>query len=80
METISKSSKQSGEKQLAKYVFIGYFLNALARPSGGMADAGDLKSPARSGRMGSNPISAIIKIISYLLVENNRYAICQKRR
>ena len=55
METISKSSKQSGEKQLAKYVFIGYFLNALcrqaplagARPSGGMADAGDLKSPAR---------------------------------
>ena len=32
----------------------------LARPSGGMADAGDLKSPARKGRMGSNPISAII--------------------
>ncbi len=30
------------------------------RPSGGMADAGDLKSPARKGRVGSNPTSAII--------------------
>ena len=29
------------------------------RPSGGMADAGDLKSPARNGRVGSNPTSAI---------------------
>jgi hypothetical protein len=29
------------------------------RPSGGMADAGDLKSPARKGRVGSNPTSAI---------------------
>ena len=29
------------------------------RPSGGMADAGDLKSPARYGRVGSNPTSAI---------------------
>ncbi len=28
-------------------------------PSGGMADAGDLKSPARNGRVGSNPTSAI---------------------
>ena len=27
-------------------------------PSGGMADAGDLKSPAYNGRMGSTPISA----------------------
>lgn len=31
------------------------------RPSGGMADAGDLKSPARNGRVGSNPTSAIIE-------------------
>ena len=31
------------------------------RPSGGMADAGDLKSPARNGRVGSNPTSAIIR-------------------
>ena len=30
------------------------------RPSGGMADAGDLKSPARNGRVGSNPTSAIM--------------------
>ena len=30
------------------------------RPSGGMADAGDLKSPARNGRVGSNPTSANI--------------------
>ncbi len=28
-------------------------------PSGGMADAGDLKSPAHYGRVGSNPTSAI---------------------
>ena len=27
-------------------------------PSGGMADAGDLKSPACNGRVGSNPTSA----------------------
>ena len=31
------------------------------RPSGGMADAGDLKSPARNGRVGSNPTSAIFR-------------------
>ncbi len=38
-------------------------LNALAyrvRPSGGMADAGDLKSPARYGRVGSTPTSATV--------------------
>ena len=28
------------------------------RPSGGMADAGDLKSPARQGRVGSSPTLA----------------------
>ena len=32
------------------------------RPSGGMADAGDLKSPARKGRVGSNPTSATTRI------------------
>ena len=31
------------------------------RPSGGMADAGDLKSPAHNGRVGSNPTSAIFR-------------------
>ncbi len=37
-------------------------LNAItyfAGPSGGMADAGDLKSPAHYGRVGSTPTSAI---------------------
>ena len=27
-----------------------------------MADAGDLKSPARNGRVGSNPTSAIVVV------------------
>jgi hypothetical protein len=41
------------------------------RPSGGMADAGDLKSPARSGRVGSNPTSAIDFNFSEALFFNN---------
>ena len=33
-------------------------------PSGGMADAGDLKSPVRNGRVGSTPTSATIFLAS----------------
>ena len=33
-------------------------LSGAGRPSGGMADAGDLKSPVRKGRVGSTPTSA----------------------
>ena len=48
-------------KQFAKSVRIAY--DTSFRPSGGMADAGDLKSPARNGRVGSTPTSAILYIL-----------------
>ena len=38
------------------------YISLLAWPSGGMADAGDLKSPARNGRVGSTPTSAIVSV------------------
>ena len=41
---------------------LPYKLTYYIRPSGGKADAGDLKSPARKGRVGSNPTSAITRI------------------
>ncbi len=36
-----------------------------------MADAGDLKSPVRNGRVGSNPTSAIIKILKNSMNHND---------
>ncbi len=50
---------------LTKYVNLlnanwpwNLYLMRRTRPSGGMADAGDLKSPAHYGRVGSNPTLA----------------------
>jgi hypothetical protein len=54
---VSRMKDDSGVSQYA----IRYAQYELW-PSGGMADAGDLKSPARIGRVGSNPTSAIFCI------------------
>ena len=37
---------------------LSLFARRIEWPSGGMADAGDLKSPVRNGRVGSTPTSA----------------------
>lgn len=49
---------------------LNYFENMLSYikscPSGGMADAGDLKSPDHYGRVGSIPTSGILYALQYL--------------